>query len=425
MRILHVIAEIDPERGGVSQAVRTMISGLDREGVSNEVVSLDPPDAPFLANDPFHVHALGPRKGQWGYNPGLVSWLVENASQYTVILLHGLWLYPGYAAYKAIRMCKRKQPNGTHPRFFVMPHGMLDPWFQRASGRKTKALRNWVYWKLIERKVVAEADGLLFTCEAELQLAREPFRPYQPKSEQVVGLGVDEPPAYLPAMREAFLERCPELANTPYFLFLSRIHEKKGVDLLIRSYSKLAQKYSVAESGAYSKKGSEVSVLSRRMNMPKLVIAGPGLDTPYGQEMQQLASRLQDGTTSIFFPGMLTDNAKWGAFYGCEAFVLPSHQENFGIAVVEALACEKPVLISDQVNIWQEIETAGAGLVAADSLEGTEQLLDDWMNLSDDEKQTIRQQTLKLYRQYYAVEPAAKSMIDAITPVPARTKLLG
>lgn len=424
MRILHVIAEIDPERGGVSQAVRTMISGLEKEGVSNEVVSLDPPDAPFLVKDPFRVHALGPRKGQWGYNPNLVSWLVENAYQYTVILLHGLWLYPGYAAYKAIQICRRKQPNGTHPKFFVMPHGMLDPWFQKASGRKTKALRNWAYWKLIERNVVNEADGLLFTCEAELQLAREPFRPYHPKSEQVVGLGVDEPPVYTPAMREAFLERCPELTNTPYFLFLSRIHEKKGVDLLIRTYSKLVERYSVSESDAYSKKGSTVSVLNRKVDMPKLVIAGPGLDTPYGHEMIQLASRLQGSTTNIYFPGMLTDNAKWGAFYGCEAFVLPSHQENFGIAVVEALACEKPVLISDQVNIWQEIETAGAGLIAADSLEGTEQMLDGWMNLSDDEKQAIRQQTLKLYRHYYAVEPAAKSMIDAITSVPARAKSL-
>jgi hypothetical protein len=72
---------------------------------------------------------------------------------------------------------------------------------------------------------------------------------------------------------------------------------------------------------------------------------------------------------------MLSGAAKWGALYGCEAFVLPSHQENFGIAVVEALACGKPVLISDQVNIWREIVEDGAGLVEGDAEEGVEKLL--------------------------------------------------
>ena len=94
------------------------------------------------------------------------------------------------------------------------------------------------------------------------------------------------------------------------------------------------------------------------------MIAGPGLDTAFGREMRQLAESLcpQPSTLTpqpaVFFPDMLTGDAKWGALYGCEAFVLPSHQENFGIAVVEALACGKPVLISNQVNIWREIEAA-------------------------------------------------------------------
>jgi glycosyltransferase involved in cell wall biosynthesis len=72
---------------------------------------------------------------------------------------------------------------------------------------------------------------------------------------------------------------------------------------------------------------------------------------------------------------MLEGDAKWGALHGCEAFVLPSHQENFGIAVVEALGCGRPVLISDKVNIWREISENGAGLVEEDSVEGTARLL--------------------------------------------------
>lgn len=64
---------------------------------------------------------------------------------------------------------------------------------------------------------------------------------------------------------------------------------------------------------------------------------------------------------------MLQGDVKWGAVHGCEEFVLPSRQENFAIAVVEALACGKPVLISDQVNIWREIAEDGAGLVGGDT----------------------------------------------------------
>lgn len=74
-------------------------------------------------------------------------------------------------------------------------------------------------------------------------------------------------------------------------------------------------------------------------------------------------------------PGMLTGDAKWGAFYGCDAFMLPSHQENFGLVVAEALACGKKVFLSRQVNIWREIVEDGVGMAAPDTLEGTVQLV--------------------------------------------------
>src|SRR5690606_42124112 len=142
------------------------------------------------------------------------------------------WLYSSYAVYLAIKnMNKQKRPK-----YFVMPHGMLDPYFQKAEDRRLKALRNWVYWKLIEHKVVNNADALLFTCEEERELAKKPFKPYQPKKECIVGLGVEIPPLYNPTMDKAFQSRCEELKNRPFLLFLSRIHEKKGIDLLVKAY---------------------------------------------------------------------------------------------------------------------------------------------------------------------------------------------
>lgn len=414
MKILHVIAGMNPNLGGVSQAVRTMCTELAKQGVYSEITGLDSPGKPFLPNEPAFIHMLGPAKTPWSYGAKFTPWLVDNLHRFDVVLLHGLWLYHGYALRKAIQLCRNQSKNEVQPRVFIMPHGMLDPYFQQAPGRKMKALRNWLYWQLIENKIIEDANGLLFTCEEERQLAREPFKPYKPKSEAVVGLGVEEPPAYTPAMREAFIKQCPELIDTPYILFLSRINQKKGVDMLVKAYTQIVRNYITADrqiaqsDGLYS--GQDVAV-----QLPKLLIAGPGLNTPYGQSVQQLAQSDQADESAIFFVDMLSGDAKWGAFYGCEAFVLPSHQENFGIAVVEALACSKPVLISNQVNIWREIDRSGSGFVAPDSVDGVHQLLERWLNLSVDEKQGMSDKARETFQNNFSIVPTTRNLIDALS----------
>jgi len=112
-----------------------------------------------------------------------------------------------------------------------------------------------------------------------------------------------------------------------------------------------------------------------------LVMAGPD-QTCWRPKLEALAK--QRGVASrIHWTGPLFGDAKWGAMYGADAFALPSHQENFGIAVAEALGCGTPVLISDQVDIWREIEAAGAGLVGPDTVQGTEAVLRQWLAMVD------------------------------------------
>jgi glycosyltransferase involved in cell wall biosynthesis len=399
MNVLHIVAGMDPKTGGVCQAIRTIINGLSELGINNEVSSVDAPGSPYLADYPFPIHALGPATNSWHYSARMVPWLVENLNRFDRVIVHGLWLYHSYAARKAIKQLKRDPATAAKtPKLFIMPHGMLDPWFQEAKGRELKAARNWLYWKLIEDQVVNNADGMLFTCEEELLLARKPFRPYQPSREINVGYGIDSSPAYTPAMTTAFLAKCPEVTNQPYLLFLSRIHMKKGVDLLIKAYA--AVKEDRAKAG---------------QSIPKLVIAGPGLETAYGQSMQQLVNENPLLKDDVIFPGMLTGNAKWGAFYGCSAFVLPSHQENFGIAVVEALSCGKPVLISNQVNIWREIESASGGFVAPNTVEGTRQTLEAWLDLPAEQKQRMEQQARHTFADYFYINPAATRMAEALS----------
>ena len=392
-RILHVTPGLDPRTGGVTQAIITMIKGLSGEGMENEVVCLDDPGANYLGNE-FPIYALGPGKGPWCYSSKLLPWLNQNLFRYDTVIVHGMWLYHAYATRRAARAWNRILHLNEKCRILLMPHGMLDPYFQKAPGRRLKAIRNFFYWKFLENKIVNEADGVLYTCDEELRLARQSFQPFAPKKETVVGLGVENPPPFSEAMTHAFFAVCPEVRDKPYFLFLSRIHEKKGVYILINAYKSIIE--------------------NNKGDIPKLVIAGPGLNESFGRQTWEFVNNDDRLRHSVFFPGMLSGYAKWGAFYGCEAFALPSHQENFGIAVVEALACGKPVLISDQVNIWKEIEQFEAGKVEDDTLSGCKSLFQFWMDSDLSTKDKMSHNASALYQRKFAVAQFASGLASLL-----------
>lgn len=386
MRLLRIVASIDPAQGGVSQAVRSLSAPLRMRGVTTEIVCCDAIDSVKNSESGLKIHALGAGRFGYAYNAKLLPWLRQNISNYDAVIVDGLWLWTSLAAHFAWKK------SGPKPKIFIMPHGMLDPWFQRDSSRRFKAWRNFFYWLLIEKNVVNSTDGLFFTSEEELNLARQTFPFYQPKHEYVVGLGTSRPPSFTPQMKEAFLHSCEALGNQRYLLYLARIHPKKGVDLLIQAYSDVLKSQKLKD------------------DCPELVIAGPGWDSPYGKKIQALIASMDCGK-NIHMVGMLEGDAKWGALYGCEAFILPSHQENFGIAVVEALACNKPVLISDKVNIWREINSDGAGLVESDTLHGTRRLIERFLK---GEFFSADNRFWNCYETRFQIHSAAKRMLNAI-----------
>jgi glycosyltransferase involved in cell wall biosynthesis len=382
--ILHILPSLDPEAGGVSQAVRSIIGySVDNE-VEHEVLCLDRSDVFFLQSHNFKIHALGKGLTRWNYSSKLKRWLSLHLRKYNRVIVHGLWQYQSYSIYRAWKLLGDK-----NVKLYVVPHGMLDPYFQKAGGRGFKAIRNIFFWEIVERRLINEADAVLFTCDEEELLARATFRGYKPKRTAVAALGIEQPPAFSGHSPEILRDFLLDGKNRRYFLFLGRIHSKKGIDLLIRSYLELKLVHDC---------------------LPALVIAGPGLDTDFGKQMIKLSNMCPD----ILFSGMLSGQCKWDAFYGCEAFVLPSHQENFGIAVVEALACGKPVLISNQINIYREIESDGAGMVGPDTFPGTFGVLKKWLGLTEQEKEQYTQSARLCYENRYAEAVAAKAMLDII-----------
>lgn len=384
---------MDPVSGGPCQGIRNTIEAMQKLGISNEVVSTDTPDAPFLGRDSFNIHPLGTGKNPWAYSKLLLPWLLENIPRFDAVIVHGLWLYPDFAVKKAMK----KLSNNDRRPWYLMPHGMLDPYFQNAPDRRLKAARNTIYWQIIEKNVINKANGILFTSAEEMALAKNTFPGYTPQQAINVGYGIQPPPAMTAEMDVEFRDKTEIKPDECYYLFLSRIHPKKGVDLLIDAYAEIV-------NNTYDP-----------VQVPVLIIAGPGLDTEFGKSILQKVRTNERLVNRVKFPGMLSGNPKWGALYGAEAFVLPSHQENFGIAVAESLACGTPVLISDKINIWREIETENAGIIEADTLEGSGQLFSKWMALNVEEKTEKKLNAKNAFRNHFEINTNIKKLVKVLS----------
>ena len=160
MKILHVITSMNPKLGGVCQVLRNLNPYLIEQGINVEIVSLDNEHDDFGIHDNFVIHKLGYGKTSYQYQPKLAHWLNDNLSNYNYVIIHGLWQYPNFASYQSVKLLKKQ--NKKVPKVIIMPHGMLDPYFQKAPERRLKALRNEIVWALIERNCINN-DVLLLT----------------------------------------------------------------------------------------------------------------------------------------------------------------------------------------------------------------------------------------------------------------------
>ncbi|MEI8340606.1 MAG: glycosyltransferase [Verrucomicrobiota bacterium] len=371
MKILNVHHSVNPAQGGTLEATRQIGTILRAMGHEVEWASMDPPDAAWVRDFSLPLHTLGDRSADgYGRAPRFIPWLREHRRNYDAVVVHGLWQYPGFATRRAL--------HGSDTPYFVMPHGMLDPWFKQAY--PLKHFKKSIYWLLAEHAVLRDARAVIFTCEEERLLAQGTFWPYRIR-EKVAPLGTSVPEGEPAAWREAFYQRYPGLRGRRMLLFLSRLHPKKGCDLLIR---------------AFAKAGGPLS----------LVIVGPEEDVNHAREL-----RMQTEGLSVFFVGMLSGELKWGALAAAEVFALPSHQENFGMAVVESLAVGTPVLISNKVNIWREIETDGAGFVEPDHTAGTTRLLQRWLEA---DHESMRAAARGCFAARFDIRKTAENMLSVL-----------
>jgi glycosyltransferase involved in cell wall biosynthesis len=380
-RVLQIIRSTNPESGGPIESLLRTSEVLLRDGHEVEAVSLESEEEAALRGFAFPLVALGRGFTRFGYNPALASWVRQNADRFDAAVVHGLWNYSSFGAWRGLR--KQTVP------YFIYSHGMMDPWFRRQY--PLKHIAKIVYWWLIEGRVLRDAAGVLFTCEEECVRSRRVFYGHNYK-ERVLRFGTADPDGNnSEAEKAAFFSAFPALGQKRFLLFLSRIHPKKGCELLLQAFSEIAVP------------------VCRDLD---LVLAGPD---PVGwvPELKSVASKLgiED---RVHWPGMLNGSVKWGAFRSAEAMILPSHQENFGIVVAEAMACSTPVLISDKVNIWREVNSSQGGLVEPDTLEGTRNLIRRFLALSQEERAQMRKAARLGFLRHFEVAATASDLLQLI-----------
>jgi len=351
-------------------------------GHSIEIASMDGPRDPWVKACSLPVHALGPARWTYSYSSRFVPWLRENAGRYDVVVVNGIWQYQCFGTWRALRR--------TDTPYVVFTHGMLDPWFKRTY--PMKHLKKWMYWPWANYRALRDARLVVSTCDEERILARESFWLYKVR-EAVINYGTAGPTADTVPHREAFLARYPELRGRRLALFIGRIHEKKGCDLLIQAFAR-----TLAADPDW-----------------RLVIAGPD-QVGWQSELESMGRKL-GVNDRITWTGMISGDLKWGALSASEVFVLPSHQENFGIVVAEALACGVPVLISDKVNIWREVREDGAGLVEPDDSVGTGRLLAKWAGMPAEGRATFAANARPCFLKRFEIHAAAWSLIETLTAV--------
>ncbi len=319
---LNVVSHIDLRYGGICATTPGLCRALSATGRWNSgTVALAGPEetSPFQSGDG-DLLRLPPGRLRWMTSTVLNRQLRERIEAADIVHVHGLWEEHCAVACSLARSLRKP--------YVVSAHGMLESWAVREKRWKKAA-----YAGLIERRNLRGAACLRAVTAAEIDdyrsfgLADAPFA--------VVPHGLDPPPPIGP---NAFFERYPQVAGRPIVLFLSRLHPKKGLDLLFRAWPAVRAQHPDAQ----------------------LVVAGPDSD---GTQTGLLAMVREAGTeSSVTFTGMLGGDLKWSAFAAATLFVLPSHSENFAVAISEAMAISVPLIVTRQCN-RPEVAECGAGWI--------------------------------------------------------------
>ena len=350
MKVLHVIPSVSERSGGPGQAIFPMCRALQGLGIDVTLATteaeLSEQTGPATRDDELKDEIRNPQSGirnsykgvptlifpaqlgsSFKYSRPFAVWLNANVKSFDLVHIHAVF---NHACIAAARACRKHDVP-----YIVRPLGTLDPW-----GMKQKSLRKTLFWQLAAKRMMRDAAAVHYTARGEQEASEQSLGLNHGR---VVPLGIDPEIASAPLSPEYFAREFPELGTHPYVLVLSRLLPTKGLDALLDAFLPLIKQQVFAGW--------------------RLVLAGEGPDDYVAGLKQKIES--ESAVDSVLFPGWLGGERKNAILRNSALLALPSYHENFGLCVMEALACGVPVLVSPHVNLSEEIASAGAGWIAA------------------------------------------------------------
>lgn len=364
MKILQCMSSVDPRRGGPSTAVRAMSASLVQQG--HEVTILAHSDSSGESSDDFDrgyrlirfPMTFKPWQYSWQYH----RWLKKHAKDYDLIVITSLFLAHTFLASRIA--------NRQGIPFVIRPHGILN----QADLSRRKPLLKKLYLRCVDEFALRRAEFVFCTSVAEAEQASSPGR-----NVRVIPLGVDAP-------GEGY-ERKASSAERRRIVFVGRVTEKKGIDLLIAAYEKVWRK----EPGA------------------SLLIAGPddeNLLTGY-------LSRVSEPGLKIDVVDFVSPAERSAIFGEAGVFVLPSADENFGIAVAEAMAASLPVIVTEGVSHANLVRKYGAGLVTDRNPDDIAEAINFIINLSTEKYHGMSAAARALAEGEFSWDKTAKALVES------------
>ena len=362
VRLLRIISTLNPKYGGPSKAIIDNSLYLKTKGIKVDIITNDPFGSKFYKGNKLKIINVGRKYLPISFNPFLFFWILKNKKKYNNFVVHGIWELNTIIANLLLKK-----------NYYVFTHGQLDPYFR---SEKLNIIKKKIYWFLIEKKNLINSKSLLLTSINEKKLLNKTLVNTDGIKKTVVEYGIKKPKIDKKRLKKIFFNKFKFLKNKKFFLFLGRFHKKKGCEILLHSMEK---------------------ILNNNKNI-YLLMAGPS--SKYKNNLIELSKELKIDKY-IVWSDFLKNDLKWASIYKCEAMVLSSHGENFGISIIESLSMSKPVLITNKVNTASYIRKTYSGLVSNNTINSFYKILNKFLKLNYVSKNKMHKNALNCYLRYF------------------------